>query len=112
MRRLPPLNALRVFEIAARTGSYADAAAELGLSRPVKSEIEPWRLGRLTRVSCRLWYSPLAIDIPCTAADTSCGPARSLPLRLLPYDQAIIPISLCLCLEYKEPASGDRLWRA
>jgi len=24
MRRLPPLNALRIFEVAARTGSYAE----------------------------------------------------------------------------------------
>lgn len=31
MRRLPPLNALRVFEVASRTGSYADAAAQLAL---------------------------------------------------------------------------------
>ena len=31
MRRLPPLNALRVFEVAARTASYAEAGAELGL---------------------------------------------------------------------------------
>ena len=32
MHRLPPLNALRVFEVAARTGSYAEAGAELGLT--------------------------------------------------------------------------------
>jgi LysR family glycine cleavage system transcriptional activator len=32
MRRLPPLNALRVFEVAARIGSYAEAATELGLT--------------------------------------------------------------------------------
>jgi LysR family transcriptional regulator, glycine cleavage system transcriptional activator len=32
MRRLPPLNALRVFEVAARTASYATAASELGLT--------------------------------------------------------------------------------
>jgi DNA-binding transcriptional LysR family regulator len=32
MRRLPPLNALRIFEAAARTGSYTEAAAELGLT--------------------------------------------------------------------------------
>lgn len=32
MRRLPPLNALKVFEVAARTDSYAQAGAELGLT--------------------------------------------------------------------------------
>jgi hypothetical protein len=32
MRRLPPLNALRVFEVAARTGSYAEAGVKLGLT--------------------------------------------------------------------------------
>jgi LysR family transcriptional regulator, glycine cleavage system transcriptional activator len=32
MRRLPPLNALRIFEVAARAGSYAEAGHELGLT--------------------------------------------------------------------------------
>jgi hypothetical protein len=30
MRRLPPLNALGVFKVAVRTGSHAQAEAELG----------------------------------------------------------------------------------
>jgi LysR family glycine cleavage system transcriptional activator len=46
MRRLPPLNALRVFEVAARTGSYAQAAAELGLTHGAVSRqisaLEGW----------------------------------------------------------------------
>jgi hypothetical protein len=46
MRRLPPLNALRVFEVAARTGSYAEAAAELGLTHGAVSRqiaaLEGW----------------------------------------------------------------------
>jgi LysR family transcriptional regulator, glycine cleavage system transcriptional activator len=46
MRRLPPLNALRVFEVAARTGSYAAAAAELGLTHGAVSRhvatLEAW----------------------------------------------------------------------
>ena len=46
MRRLPPLNALRVFEVAARTGSYAEAAAELGLTHGAVSGRSPrWRAG-------------------------------------------------------------------
>ena len=32
MRRLPPLNALRIFEVAPRTGSYVEAGVELGLT--------------------------------------------------------------------------------
>ena len=31
-RQLPPLNALRVFEVTARAGSYTDAARELNLT--------------------------------------------------------------------------------
>jgi len=46
MRPLPPLNALRVFEVAARTGSYAEAAAELGLTHGAVSRqiaaLEGW----------------------------------------------------------------------
>src|SRR5580698_2610341 len=46
MRRLPPLNALRVFEVAARTGSYAEAASELGLTHGAVSRqiaaLEGW----------------------------------------------------------------------
>ena len=49
MRPLPPLNALRVFETAARTGSYAEAATELGLTHGAVSRqiavLEGW-LGR------------------------------------------------------------------
>ncbi len=36
--KLPPLNALRVFEAAARTGGYVAAAAELGVSRAAVSQ--------------------------------------------------------------------------
>jgi DNA-binding transcriptional LysR family regulator len=46
MRRLPPLNALRVFEVAARTDSYTAAAAELGLTHGAVSRhiatLEAW----------------------------------------------------------------------
>ena len=45
-RRLPPLNALRAFEVAARLGSFSAAASELGvthgaISRQV-SALEAW----------------------------------------------------------------------
>lgn len=51
MRRLPPLNALRIFEVAARTGSYAEAGAELGLTHGAVSRqiatLEGWLGQRL-----------------------------------------------------------------
>ena len=36
--KLPPLNALRAFEVAARTGSFSDAASELGVSSAAVSQ--------------------------------------------------------------------------
>ncbi|HTC52731.1 MAG TPA: LysR substrate-binding domain-containing protein [Steroidobacteraceae bacterium] len=51
MRRLPPLNALRVFEVAARMGSYAAAATELALTHGAVSRqislLERWMGRRL-----------------------------------------------------------------
>jgi LysR family glycine cleavage system transcriptional activator len=53
MRQLPPLNALRVFEVAARTGSYAAAAVELGLTHGAVSRqvgaLEAWLGQKLFR---------------------------------------------------------------
>src|SRR6187402_1098520 len=53
MSRLPPLNALRVFEVAARTGSYAAAAEELGLTHGAVSRhmttLEAWLGQKLFR---------------------------------------------------------------
>jgi DNA-binding transcriptional LysR family regulator len=65
MRRLPPLNALRVFEIAARTGSYAEAAAELGLTHGAVSRqigiLEEWLGQRLfVRSGRRMAATPVA----------------------------------------------------
>jgi LysR family glycine cleavage system transcriptional activator len=65
MRRLPPLNALRVFEIAARTGSYAEAAAELGLTHGAVSRqigiLEGWLGQRLfIRSGRRMVATPIA----------------------------------------------------
>jgi len=57
MRRLPPLNALRVFEVAARTRSYAEAASELGLTHGAVSRqigaLESWLGQRLFMKSGR-----------------------------------------------------------
>jgi DNA-binding transcriptional LysR family regulator len=65
MRRLPPLNALRVFEIAARTGSYAEAAVELGLTHGAVSRqigvLEGWLGQRLfVRSGRRMVATPIA----------------------------------------------------
>jgi DNA-binding transcriptional LysR family regulator len=65
MRRLPPLNALRVFEVAARAGSYAEAGAELGLTHGAVSRqitlLENWLGQRLfVRVGRRMAATPAA----------------------------------------------------
>jgi DNA-binding transcriptional LysR family regulator len=65
MRPLPPLNALRVFEVAARTGSYAEAAAELGLTHGAVSRqiavLESWLGQRLfARAGRRMVATPMA----------------------------------------------------
>ena len=65
MRRLPPLNALRVFEVAARTESYAEAAAELGVTHGAVSRqiaaLEAWLGQRLfTRDGRRMAATPMA----------------------------------------------------
>jgi len=65
MRHLPPLNALRVFEVAARTGSYADAAAQLGVTHGAVSRqiaaLESWLGQRLfTKDGRRMVATPMA----------------------------------------------------
>jgi LysR family transcriptional regulator, glycine cleavage system transcriptional activator len=65
MRRLPPLNALRVFEVAARTGGYAAAGAELGLTHGAVSRqiaaLESWLGQRLfVRMGRRMVATPAA----------------------------------------------------
>ncbi len=95
MRRLPPLNALRVFEVAARTGSYAEAGAELGLTHGAVSRqiagLEAWLGQRLfVRAGRRMVATPaarafaaevsLSFDRVIAAAD-ACG--RSDARRIL-----------------------------
>jgi LysR family glycine cleavage system transcriptional activator len=65
MRRLPPLNALRVFEVAARTGSYVKAGTELGLTHGAVSRqitaLETWLGQRLfVRTGRRMTATPAA----------------------------------------------------
>jgi LysR family glycine cleavage system transcriptional activator len=87
MRRLPPLNALRVFEVAARTGSYAEAATELGLTHGAVSRqisaLERWMGQRLfVRSGRRMMATPIgrafAAEVSLsfdrvTAAAEACG---------------------------------------
>jgi LysR family glycine cleavage system transcriptional activator len=65
MRRLLPLNALRVFEVAARAGTYAEAGAELGLTHGAVSRqiaaVETWLGQRLfVRTGRRMTATPAA----------------------------------------------------
>ena len=65
MRHLPPLNALRVFEVAARTDSYAEAAAQLGVTHGAVSQqiaaLESWLGQRLfTKDGRRMVATPMA----------------------------------------------------
>ncbi|QCO19805.1 LysR family transcriptional regulator (plasmid) [Azospirillum brasilense] len=65
MRRLPPLNALRIFEVAARTGSYAEAGTELGLTHGAVSRqiaaLESWLGQRLfMKEGRRMVATPMA----------------------------------------------------
>ncbi|HML55028.1 MAG TPA: LysR substrate-binding domain-containing protein [Solidesulfovibrio magneticus] len=65
MHHLPPLNALRVFEVAARTGSYTEAGAELGLTHGAVSRqiavLENWLGQRLfTKEGRRMVATPMA----------------------------------------------------
>jgi LysR family glycine cleavage system transcriptional activator len=65
MRRSLPLNALRVFEVAARTGSYAEAGVELGLTHGAVSRqialLEAWLGQRLfVRTGRRMTATPAA----------------------------------------------------
>jgi DNA-binding transcriptional LysR family regulator len=65
MRYLPPLNALRVFEVAARTGSYAEAATQLGVTHGAVSRqiaaLESWLGQRLfTKEGRRMVATPMA----------------------------------------------------
>jgi LysR family transcriptional regulator, glycine cleavage system transcriptional activator len=97
MRRLPPLNALRVFEVAARTASYAAAGTELGLTHGAVSRqiaiLETWLGQRLfVRVGRRMVATPaaqafaaevsLAFDRVNAAADACGRPAARRVLRV------------------------------
>lgn len=65
MRRLPPLTALRVFEVAARTDSFAEAATQLGVTHGAVSRqivaLESWLGQRLfTKDGRRMVATPMA----------------------------------------------------
>ncbi len=97
MRQLPPLNALRVFEVAARTSSYTVAAAELGLTHGAVSRqigtLEAWLGQRLfIKSGRRMVATPAASAFAAevshsfnrlTAAAEACGrPGARRILRL------------------------------
>lgn len=87
MNRLPPLNALRIFEVAARTGSYAEAGVELGLTHGAVSRqistLESW-LGQTLFIKdgrrmvatpmARIFAAEVALSFDrIVAAAASCG---------------------------------------
>ena len=97
MRRLPPLAALRIFEVAARTNSYAEAGAELGLTHGAVSRqiaaLEAWLGQRLfVRTGRRMAATPaarvfaaevsLSFDRMIAAAETCGRPAARHILRV------------------------------
>jgi LysR family glycine cleavage system transcriptional activator len=97
MVRLPPLNALRVFEVAARTGSYTAAADELGLTHGAVSRhvatLEAWlgqtlfrREGRrMVATSTAAMFAgevAHALAIIARAADASSRPTTRRILRV------------------------------
>ena len=97
MRRFPPLNALRIFEVAARTGSYAQAGAELGLTHGAVSRqiaaLEAWlghrlfvRSGRrmVATQAARAFAAEVSLSFDrITAAAEACGqPAARHILRV------------------------------
>lgn len=87
MRRLPPLNALRVFEVAVRAGSYAAAGTELGLTHGAVSRqvaaLEAWlgqplfaRVGRqmVATQAARVFAAEISLAFDrLTEAAEACG---------------------------------------
>jgi LysR family glycine cleavage system transcriptional activator len=97
MRRLPPLHALQVFEVAARAGSYAQAGLELRLTHGAVSRqiaaLETWLGQRLfVRVGRRMVATPaarafaeevsLSFDRLTTAAEACGRPQAPRVLRI------------------------------
>jgi LysR family transcriptional regulator, glycine cleavage system transcriptional activator len=97
MRRPPPLNALRVFEVAARTGSYTEAGTELGLTHGAVSRqiatLEAWlgqrlfvRAGRrmVATQAARAFAAEISLSFDrIAAAAEACGrPAARQILRV------------------------------
>jgi len=97
MRQLPPLSALRVFEVAARTGSYVDAGRALGLTHGAVSRqisaLEVWfgqrlfvRVGRrmVATQAARAFAAEVsrAFDRITAAADATGKPAAARLLRV------------------------------
>ena len=97
MRQLPPLSALKVFEVAARTSSYVEAGVALGLtpgavSRQVATR-EAWggqrlfvRVGRrmVATEAARVFAAEVsrAFDRVTSAAEACGKPASARPLRI------------------------------
>lgn len=98
MDRIPPLKALRVFEVAARTGSYAAAAEELGLTHGAVSRhvatLEGW-LGQtlFRREGRRMVATPTAALLAGEVAHALAIIARAAEASARPTTRRILRVS-------------------
>ncbi|MGW8201273.1 LysR substrate-binding domain-containing protein [Sphingomonas bisphenolicum] len=98
MSHLPPLNALRVFEVAARTGSYAAAAHELGLTHGAVSRhvstLEAWLGQKLfRREGRRMVATPIATVFADEVAQAFARVARAAEACGRPTARRILRVS-------------------
>ena len=97
MRHLPPLNALRGCEVAARTGSYTEAASELGLTHGAVSRqialLESWLGQRLfSRSGRRMVATPIARSFASEVCGAFDRMAAAADARGPPPDRRILRV--------------------
>lgn len=95
---LPPLNALRVFEVAARTGSYAAAAEELGVTHGAVSRhvatLEAWLGQKLfRREGRRMVATPIAAMFADEVAHALARVSRAAEACRRPATRRILRVS-------------------
>ena len=105
LRKLPPLNALRSFEVAARCSSFTKAAAELLVTGRVIDASEGLRIGLLSRVVPMTAVVEEAMKIAVEISE--CGPQavrqvlESMRLGVPTLDAALAREALCQSVSYQ-----------